>query len=95
MAIKLTSIVSRNEAIVFTELDDTIVMMDADEGCYYELDPVGAKIWALLDGSRSVDELCQALTAQYDIDPDTCRHDVQEFLEGASTMDLVHVQPTE
>ena len=32
VTVALTSQVSRNEAIVFTDLDDTIVMMDVDEG---------------------------------------------------------------
>ena len=77
VTVALTSQVSRNEAIVFTDLDDTIVMMDVDEGQYYELDPVGARIWGLLETGRSAADLCDAL----------------EFLQAASAMRIVHVQP--
>ena len=69
VAVAPTSQVSRNEAIVFTDLDDTIVMMDVDEGQYYELDPVGARIWGLLETGRSAADLCDTLAAEFDVDP--------------------------
>ena len=87
--------VSRNEAIVFTDLDDTIVMMDVDEGKYYELDPIGVRIWTLLETSRTAADICDALAAQFDVDPDTCRNDTLEFLQTASSMRIVHVQPAQ
>ena len=91
--IALTSRVSRNEAIVFTDLDDAIVMMDVDEGQYYELDPVGARIWTLLEAGRSAADLCGALAVEFDVDPDTCCRDTLEFLQEASALRIVHVQP--
>ena len=93
VAVSLDSRISRNEAIVFTDLDDTIVMMDVDEGQYYELDPVGARIWALLETGRAAADLCDALTAEFDVDPDTCRRDTLEFLQTAGSLRIVQVQP--
>ena len=92
MAVAPASRVSRNEAIVFTDLDDTIVMMDVDEGQYYELDPVGARIWTLLETDRSAADLCDALAAEFDVDPDTCHRDTLEFLQSASDLRIVYVQ---
>ena len=91
-AVASTSRVSRNEAIVFTDLDDTIVMMDVDEGQYYELDPVGARIWSLLETDRSAADLCDALAAEFDVAPDTCHRDTLEFLQSASDLRIVHVE---
>ena len=93
MTIEPSSVVVRNDEIVFTDLDDTIVMMDVYEGQYYELDPVGARIWVLIETSRSVADLCETLAAEYDVDPDTCRRDTLEFLQTASERRLVQVQP--
>ena len=95
VAVGPTSVVSRNDAIVFTDLDDTIVMMDVDEGQYYELDQVGAYIWTLLETSRTAADLCDALDAKFDVDPDTCRRDTLEFLQTASSMRIVHVEPAQ
>ena len=61
MDIGLDSTVQRNGEILFTDLDDTVVMMDPDKGTYYELDTVGTRIWSLLDTGRSVKELCDLL----------------------------------
>ena len=93
MTIDLSFVAARNEAIVFTDLDDTIVMMDVDEGQYYELDPVGARIWALIETPRPVAEICDALADEYDVDPDTCRDEMLEFLQTASEHRIVQVQP--
>ena len=93
MTIDLSSVATRNEAIVFTDLDDTIVMMDVDEGQYYELDPIGARIWTLIEAPRPVAEICDALAGEFDVDPDTCRQDTLEFLETANEYRIVQVQP--
>ena len=95
VTVALTSLVSRNEALVFTDLDDTIVMMDVDEGKYYELDQIGARLWTLLETGRSAADLCDALSAEFDVDPDTCRRDTLEFLQTAETMRIVHIQPAQ
>ena len=92
MTIGLSSIAARNEAIVFTDLDDTIVMMNVDEGQYYELDPIAAKIWTLIEAPRAVDDICNALAGEYDVDPDTCRQDTLEFLQTASENGIVRMQ---
>ena len=93
MSIDLSSVVSRNEAIVFTDLDDSVVMMDVDEGQYYELDPVASRIWALIGTGRSVAEICDVLAGEYEVEPDTCRRDTLEFLQAAWEQRLVRVRP--
>ena len=42
-SIQPSSRVARSDANIFTELDDTVVMMDVDEGRYYGLAPVRAR----------------------------------------------------
>ena len=82
----------RNDEIIFTDLDDTVVMMDADKGTYFELDPVGTRIWALLEIERSVAEVCEVLLAAYDVTPEDCRRDVLAFLERAEELGIVEAR---
>lgn len=89
MNFDMSARVARSDAIVFTELDDTVVMMDVEEGRYYELDPVGASVWALLERAASVAEVCEALGQQYEVDPETCREDVRGFLEELGRLGVV------
>ena len=91
MTVSLDSTVQRNPQMMFTDLDDAVVMMDADKGMYYELDPVGARIWTLLATERSVKEICALLVAEFDVTPEACRDDVREFLEKAQELGIVAV----
>lgn len=80
--VALSSVIARNDAIVFTRLDDTVVMVDIDEGQYYELDPVASRAWTLLEEPRSASSICDALAGEYDVDAETCERDTLEFLQA-------------
>ena len=88
MAVEISDVVERNETILFTDLDDTVVMMDVDEGRYHELDPVGATI-RTCSTARPVAGLCEALVAAYDVEPEVCRRDVLEFPNEIEDMGIV------
>jgi hypothetical protein len=45
------------------------------------LNPVGVAVFALLDGSRDVDELAAAVAEEFEIDAEAARRDVLDFLE--------------
>ena len=85
----LSTKLTRSESIVFTALDDTIVMMDVDEGHYYELDPIATRIWELIDEGATVGAICDALVEQYEVDPQECQQDTMEFLKQAAERRLV------
>lgn len=91
MTISPTTVVERNEAIIFTEIDDIIVMMDVDEGVYYELDEIGARIWAAIESGASVAAICEALRAEYEVAPDVCQRDVLSFVTDAHRCGVIRV----
>ena len=45
------------------------------------LNPVGIAVYALLDGTRDLDALSQAIAEQFDVEPDTARRDVEAFVD--------------
>lgn len=92
MSIPPSSRVARSEAIVFTDIDETIVMMDVDEGHYYELDRVGARVWRLVESAPRVAELCEALAAEYEVTAERCREDVEAFLDELNRLRVVQVR---
>ena len=93
VSVEPSSRVARSEDIIFTELDETVVMMDVKEGCYYELDPIGTKIWALVESGPRVAEVCEALAAEYEVAPDACGDEVRAFLEELSRREVVRILP--
>ena len=91
MTVTLDSVIRRNPAIIFTDLDDIVVMMDTDEGKYYEFDAIGARIWTLLEHPRPVAEMCEVLVGEYDVIHERCCRDVLSFLEEADALGIVEV----
>ncbi len=45
-----------------------------------QLDPVGTRVWRLLDGERSVRAVIEAFRAEYDVDPKDAEIAVTRFL---------------
>lgn len=55
----------------------------------YTLSPVAARIWALVDGTRSVDVIANELSGEFDVDSDTAATDVMSLLEDLASASLV------
>jgi hypothetical protein len=56
----------------------------ADMHSVYTLNETGAFIWEQIDGRRSLEEIIDALTAEYDIDEKNAEADVFSFVENMS-----------
>lgn len=71
-----------NARFAETALDDEIVLMNIDNGKFYALKGTSLAIWQRIDGTRGTAEIANELTAEYDVDPDTCAAEVARFLEA-------------
>lgn len=55
----------------------------------YTLSPVAARIWTLLDGTRSLDEVADILCTEYDVDRATAAADVAELVASLTEAKLI------
>ena len=55
----------------------------------YTLSAVAARIWTLLDGKRSLDDIATELCAEFDVDRDTALADISELLSDLDGVALV------
>ncbi len=55
----------------------------------YTLSPVAARIWSLLDGVRTADEVVDAIMAEYDADRDTVMADLAELVSDLAGVSLL------
>ncbi len=70
-----------SSAQVSSNVADEVVILNHDKGVYYGLGEVGAAIWSALEsGPKSFDELCELITAEYEVDKETCETDVAALL---------------
>lgn len=68
-----------------------LAVMSVEQGAYYGLNEVAARIWQLVDQARSVESICAALLAEYDIEAERCEREVVACLEALVAEGLVRV----
>ena len=64
---------------LFTDVGDDIVALNVDDGQCYGMEKVTAAVWRLLDTPMSMDQICDRLVAQYAVEADVCRADVERL----------------
>jgi len=74
-------IVKRQGDWLSAKVGDELVMMSAEKGNYIGLSEVGTRIWELIETPRSIDSLCAQLEQEFEVAPETCRAEVQGFLD--------------
>ncbi len=56
------------------------MLVRPNDGGFYLLDKLGAEVWELCDGRRSVDEVIAAIGRRYEEPPSTVAGDVREWI---------------
>jgi methyltransferase-like protein len=85
----LKSILSHSPSVVTRKTGNEYVLVPvtnniADMNSVYTLNETGAFIWELIDGKKSVNEIINALTAEYDTDFETASSDLFSFCDDMS-----------
>lgn len=60
--------------------DEGGLVVDSDESKVHVLNPVGSRIYALLDGTRSTEEIVRTVVDEFEITEEQARQDLQLFL---------------
>ncbi len=74
---------------VSCELGGEAAILNLKNSVYYGLDPVGARVWTLLQEPRSVMELRDAIVQEFDVTPERCEGDLFALLEKLMAEGLV------
>ena len=85
-----TVVASRDQ--VSRDVGDEAVILGLGAGMYYGLNPVGARVWSLIQEPRQVGEVCDAIAAEYDVEPAECERDVVKLLGRLADEQLIEVR---
>lgn len=85
------STVVASERQVSSDLGGEAVILQLDSGVYHGLNAVGAAIWALLREPRRVEEIQQAILAEFAVDAERCQKDVLALLREFEAEGLMNV----
>lgn len=92
MAIPNSSIVVAIKDQVSSDLGGEVAILDLKVGKYYGLDPVGARIWELIQEPRTVETVRDTLLAEYDVEPERCERDLITLLGDLANVGLIEVR---
>lgn len=81
-AIGLDSTITLNPEHLSANLDDELVLLNPRTARYHAVHGPGNQILQLLDQPRTVRELCEAMTARFDVAGDICERDVLAFIRA-------------
>ena len=78
-----------SEHITTRFLGDEAFIMNLKSVKTYSLNETAARIWSLIDGTMTVDEITQNILTEYDIPGNLCKDAVIEMIDRFSAEKLV------
>ena len=90
--LSLQSIVVATTEQVSCPLGEESAILNLKNTVYYGLNPVGARIWSLLQQERTVGDLRNALLDEYDVDAERCESDLLVLLMKMRSEGLIQVR---
>ena len=78
-----------NSSVRGRQLDNEAVVVLPEKGEVKVLNEVGARIWALADGSRSVREIAATICAEYNVTQDEAEADTLSFIADLAAKGMV------
>lgn len=79
--------------VLWQQIEDETVLLAIGSGRYYRLDPVGSRMWALLEELRDLDRVRERMVAEYDVDPQRLGSDLDALVDQLAEAKLLTVEP--
>jgi Coenzyme PQQ synthesis protein D (PqqD) len=90
--LSIHSIIVATTEQVSCPLGDESAILNRKNSVYYGVNPMGARVWNLLQQPRSVTELRDTLLDEYEVGADRCEQDLLELLEKMRGEGLIEVR---
>jgi len=76
--------------VLSSKIDKEVILMSIKADSYFGLDPIGSHIWDLLSRqAATVNEFVELIKEEYEVDGETCKKDVQSFIDDMSVKKLI------
>jgi hypothetical protein len=92
LPLSIRSIVIAAPDQVSCPLGEESAILNVRNTIYYGLNPVGARVWRMLQQPKTVEELRDTLVEEYDVELENCERDLLDLLEKLRAEGLIHVR---
>lgn len=76
---------------VSSRLGDEAAILGLKNGVYYGLNPVGARVWNLIQEPRTLEELHEILSSEYDVEGSRLDSDLRHLIGQLAEERLVEI----
>jgi len=76
---------------VYADVSGELAILDSNQGIYYGLDPVGARIWSLILEFKTAAEIRSILLEEYDVEAFQLDCDITQLLTELFSKGLIEV----
>jgi hypothetical protein len=90
--ISLNTAVVAAQGQISADLGGEIAILNLNNGVYYGLDIIGARIWELIQEPKIVLDLLNILLEEYEVEPDRCEREILALLEQLVVEKLIEVK---
>lgn len=80
-----------SDDVVFRELDGEAVILNLASGIYFGLDPIGTRIWQLVDQHGALDAVLAELRDEYDAPPEALERDLLRLASELTQKGLLEI----
>jgi hypothetical protein len=90
----LESHVAVSDDVVSRELEAEAVILNLESGTYFGLDPVGSRIWFLVQENGSLRRTFEVLHQEFDVAPERLERDILRLVDQLRATGLLRVAPS-
>jgi hypothetical protein len=90
----MAAVYSKDQDIVFRRIADEVLLVPIRNNIHnlesiHALNSVGARIWELIDGTRTVDQIKDLIVEEFEINPKKAGKDLEEFLASLASIHAI------
>ena len=67
--------------VVASEVEDELVFLNQETGKYFNLDATGTRMWKLIVQNGQLEQVKQAMLAEYDVEPEQLEKDLLKLVD--------------
>ena len=83
--------ISVPDGVLVRELAGESVLLNLETESYFGLDEVGSRMWTVLTESPSVELAFETLAAEYEVEPEQLRSDLETYIQKLLDLGLLRV----
>jgi hypothetical protein len=86
-------ILAKSPKTAWRIIEGEAVILSMESKVLRGLNPVGSRIWELIDGRRSLEEITGTIVQEFDVTPAAAAQDVRTFIQELLDRGLVNQLP--